>query len=408
MIWPVSRRTIHLDRGDWAVAAALGLGGQFLDGPCIGEFESAFARRVGARHAIATGPGRLALRLILEALDLPRGGEVLMPAYEDASVPEAIREVGLVPVCVDIDPRTQNIDPDAIERRLSPETAAIVVAHIFGIPFDVSALRARLGERRIPIIEDCAHAVGTTHAGRHVGGSGDAALFSFHTTKPFPTLGGGMVVTNSDALAEYVRLRVAGLPLPPRKRLARRFLVAAVTRFLSSRMGFAVLVYPWLRLASRVNVALLDIYNRTLRRLIRIYHTDTRFTNVQARIGLRKLDRLDEAVARRRAHMATLEAALGDRVERPRPPAGGNGYFYTVYAAHRDKVRRRLLTAGIDTGKDLMRNCAEALGQGEDCPVTARVTAQSLQVPVYEQLSDACVARMADILRGALTASCNT
>jgi len=403
-IFPVPRRIVHLYPGVLWDAARLLARVQFLDGPQRGEFEREFAAHVGARHAMATGTGRLALRLLLEAFDLPKGSEVIISAYEDASVPEAVQAAGLMPVCVDIDRRTQNISLDGIREALSAKTSTVIAGHLFGNPFDVPALAEMVRGCGIRIIEDCAHAVGTTLGGRQVGGFGDAAIFSFHTTKPFMTFGGGMAVTNDDAVARKVRERLNGLPFPPRARLARRLLLAFVTAAFTSRPGFALAVYPLLRLTARLNIGLIDIYNRTLRKVIKIEYADTRYTNFQAQVGLRNLARLPDMVARRRAHIVQLDGVLGGKVDKPLALEGSNGYFYTVYCRRRDDARKRLLRAGIDAGKQLMRNCAAALGQADRCPNTARVIEESIQIPIHATLSGKAVARMGRIVADILTA----
>lgn len=402
MMFPVCRRIIHLYSGALRDVLRLTMGGKLIDGPHIGEFERAFAERVGVKHAVATATGRLALRLLLEAFERPRGGEVLIPAYEDTSVPETISNLGMTPVCVDIDPETQNISLDSVRERLTERTSAIVVAHIFGNPFDVPALREMVKDRDVIIIEDCAHAVGTTLGDRHVGSFGDAAIFSFHTTKPFMTFGGGMVVTDNDRAGRAVREHLENLPPPSGVKLLRRILSAFVTSVLAGRAGFALLVYPWLRLMNMLNVDFLDVYNRTGRKAIKIKQTATRYTNLQALVGLKNLRRLDEAVSRRREHIKKLDAVTANRVSKPRTAQGSNGYFYTIYCPQRDALRKKLLRVGIDTGKDLMRNCAVPLGQGDRCPSTARVIAESVQIPIHERLSGRTVDRMAEILDSVL------
>jgi hypothetical protein len=142
---------------------------------------------------------------IFKALGLPSGSEVVLPAYEDMSVPGAVREAGLIPVFADIDPLTLNTDPSRLAEKLTDRTSAVIVAHLFGVPVDTAKVRSSIGGRNILFIEDCAHAVGSRIEGRHVGHEGDLAFFSFNTTKPFNCFGGGMIVTRDAKIHRVLR-----------------------------------------------------------------------------------------------------------------------------------------------------------------------------------------------------------
>ena len=174
--------------------------GQLGGGAEVERLEREIARFAGTRHATATQTGTAALHLALLGLGIGPRKRVLLPSYVCAAVLHAVRYTGARPVLVDVDPATANLDP-ADARRKARGAAAIIVPHMFGLPAPLGELR-RL---RIPIVEDCAMAVGAKWRGRRCGGVGDVAVFSFYATKMLTAGHGGAVVTSRAAVAREIR-----------------------------------------------------------------------------------------------------------------------------------------------------------------------------------------------------------
>lgn len=160
------------------------------------------ARYLGAAHVRAVVNGDLGLMLALAALDLPEGGECLVPSFTFNSSPSAILWNRLVPVFCDIDPETFNLDPAQLPQRLSARTVAILSTHVFGNPCDAEGLRAIAAEKGIPLLFDAAHAYGSLYRGRKVGTLGDLEVFSLSGTKPVTSAEGGLISTGRAELAE--------------------------------------------------------------------------------------------------------------------------------------------------------------------------------------------------------------
>lgn len=179
------------------------LSGNF--GRYIGEFETKFASLCGVNHAIAVSNGTTALHLAIAALDIGLGDEVLVQTLTNMATAFAVSYVGAVPVPVDIDPSTWNIDPALIEAKITSRTKAIVVVHLFGHPVDMDPVLEIAQKHGLLVIEDCAEAHGAKYKGRVVGGLGDIGCFSFYANKIITTGEGGMVTTNNPALAEKIR-----------------------------------------------------------------------------------------------------------------------------------------------------------------------------------------------------------
>jgi dTDP-4-amino-4,6-dideoxygalactose transaminase len=198
---------------DQAVLAVL-RSGQYIGGKLIAEFEAAFAEFCGVPHAIGCNSGTDALVLALRGLGVGPGDEVITCSFSFFATAEAISAVGARPVFVDVDPSSYLIDLDQLEAAITPATKALMPVHLFGRPVDMERLCAIAQRHGLLVVEDCAQASGASWAGRPVGSWGDAGCFSFFPTKNLGGAGDGGAVTCRDAaLAQRVReLAVHGMP----------------------------------------------------------------------------------------------------------------------------------------------------------------------------------------------------
>ncbi|HXF63306.1 MAG TPA: DegT/DnrJ/EryC1/StrS family aminotransferase, partial [Caldilineaceae bacterium] len=179
----------------------------FIMGPEVKAFEEAFAAFCGAAHCVGVGSGTAALELVLRALDIGPGDEVITVAHTFIATAEAISMVGATPVFVDIDPLTYTLDPAALEAAITPRTRAVIPVHLYGQPADMTRILAVAQAHGLAVVEDAAQAHGATWAGRKVGALGDAACFSFYPGKNLGAYGdAGAVTTNRADLADRVRL----------------------------------------------------------------------------------------------------------------------------------------------------------------------------------------------------------
>jgi len=173
-------------------------------GPRVKEFEASFAEFTGAPHAIATATCAASLHLAYLYLDVGPGDEVLVPAQTHVAMAHAVEACGAKPVFVDAEPRTGNVDLDALESLINDNTRAISVVHYLGLPVDMPRLLEIARKRDLFVVEDCAIALGARHGGKHVGLHGDIGCFSFYPVKHICTGEGGMVITTRDDVAERV------------------------------------------------------------------------------------------------------------------------------------------------------------------------------------------------------------
>lgn len=174
--------------------------GWLAQGPKVKEFEKAFASYQKTKHGIATSSGTASLHLLLAALDIGPGDEVIVPAFTWISVANVVLFRRATPVFVDVDPTTYDMDPEELKKKITKQTKAVIVAHLFGLCADMDRILEITGN--IPVIEDAACAAGSTYKGRSAGSIGIAGAFSFHARKVLVTGEGGMITTNDSDLSK--------------------------------------------------------------------------------------------------------------------------------------------------------------------------------------------------------------
>lgn len=223
------------------------------EGPFIKRFEEEFAARVGRKHGIAVTNGTAAIDAAVEALGIGPGDEVILPTFTIISCINQIVRCGAVPVLIDSDPVTWNMDVTKIEAKITERTKAIMVVHIYGLPVDMSPILAIAERYNLKVIEDAAEMHGQSYYGKPCGSFGDISTFSFYPNKHLTTGEGGMIVTDDDELAQACRS-------------LRNLCFQLGKRFVHERLGW-----------------------------------NLRMTNLQAAVGLAQLERLDEFVTRKRS-----------------------------------------------------------------------------------------------------------
>lgn len=182
--------------------------GTFIGGPVLAQFEKDFSNFTGSAHVVGVGNGLDAIRLILEAFGIGPGDEVIVPGFTFYATWLAVMQAGAIPIAVDVEESTCNIDPSLVEQRITARTKAIIAVHLFGRPADMLALKEIAARHGLKLIEDAAQAHGAKLGGMNVGQLGDAAAFSFYPTKNIGALGdGGAVTTDDGSVAEKVTSR---------------------------------------------------------------------------------------------------------------------------------------------------------------------------------------------------------
>jgi dTDP-4-amino-4,6-dideoxygalactose transaminase len=410
MLTAISRYGVRVAPGTEAIIEQCKRTGQLVQGPAIEQFERAFEARIGQGSAIAASYGRMAFYHILKALELPAGSEIIVPALTFWVIPELARAAGLRPVFADVNPDTFTLDPASLEQAIGPRTVAVVPTHLYGLPCDMDPIMDIARRHRLAVVEDCAHALGATYRGRHVGTFGDGALFSFQTLKPLNAYGGGLALVRDAAVAKRVREQVSSLPWPSDDRILNRLRIGRLQRLFTSPGVFTATAFPILWAASWFDWNP-DVYLwEPIRRLDALPSPYAeRFSNVQAAIGLAGLERLDDWTAATREHARKVDAALKDLpgVQTPHvPPHCVHVYYqYCIYTPDRDRVVTRCIRHGVDLETLHVDVCSRLplFDEFQTGTPGAERTEQAIQVPVYASLSDEQMGRIATTVRRVLS-----
>jgi dTDP-4-amino-4,6-dideoxygalactose transaminase len=384
--------------------------GELIEGPAIEEFEEAFSQRHENRLAVTASYGRMAFYYILKALNLPAGSEVIFPALTFWVVPEIARVLGLRPVFVDVNPKTCNMNPSAVDRAVTANTKAIVPTHLYGLPCDMDEILGIATKHNLAVIEDCAHSLGALYRGRPVGTFGDAAFFSFQTLKPLNTYGGGMAVVRDASLAGAVRGLARSEPLPTEAEVRKKLNIGRVQRILTRPSVFRWTLFPILWAASFVR-ARPDVYLWEAIRPLDPLPPDyrRRYSNVQAAIGLEALRHLAgwTAATRRNAELLAQTMTGIPGVQLPGCPADRTHVFYqyALRVSDRDRVVRSCIRRGLDIETLHVDVCTRLpLFQPFWAPaLEADYAAEAVQLPVYSSLSEDQVRWVSRIVKGAVS-----
>ncbi len=326
--------------------------GKFVFGPNVEAFEREAADYLGVPETIGVANGTDAIVLVLDALGIGDGDEVVCPAFTFFATAEAIARVGATPVFADIDPATLNLDPADVERRLTARTKAIMPVHLFGRPAPLAELAA-LG---VPIVEDAAQAFGS----RDIAGTGIASTFSFYPTKNLFGLGdGGLVAVRDAELAERIRM--------------------------------------------------LRFHGSKAKKTFEFIGYNSRLDEVQAaalRIFLRELD--GWTAARREAAARYAELGLGELVELPADEPGHVYHLFVCRSPDRDRIRTALTEAGIGNAQYYLpplhlQPALRYLGYEEgSLPETERAAAENLSLPLWAGITAAQQEEVVEAVRASI------
>ena len=339
------------------------------DGKYVIELEQRIAKLVGVRNCILVSNGTVGLELLIRALELR--GEVIVPAFTFVATAHALQWQEITPVFADIDSATHCLDPESVEKMITPRTTGIIGVHVWGRPCAIEALAAIAEKRKLKLMFDAAHAFGCSYGDRMLGSFGEAEVFSFHATKLMNTFEGGAIVTDNDGLAQKLRLM-------------RNF-------------GFAG-------------------YDRVI-----YVGTNGKMSEVCAAMGLTNLDCLDDVIrcnqANYRAYREQLSGIPGLELARYEERHRGN-YQYVVITVDREAalardelvevlhaenvIARRYFYPGVHR-MEPYRSCFPDAHL--HLPRTERLCAQVLVLPTGTSVSAEAIARIGSVIRTALAAA---
>ena len=365
-MFPVFEPVIEQDDIDSVVGAMRRgeISGSF--GKAIPEFEEKFAAYCRCKFGIAVSSGTTALHLAIASLHLNEGDEVLVSASTNIASALAIYHNNLIPVPIDSEPETWNLDINLLEKLITPRTKAIIPVHLFGHPVDMDALNEIALKYKLYVIEDAAEAHGAEVRGRKVGRFGDMACFSFYANKVITTGEGGMIVTNDESLAEELRLL--------------RNLAFTSPRFQHQKAGY-----------------------------------NFRMTGYQAAMGLSQFNKIDFFIENKRRiakqYNQYLNSVPGICTPAEKEWAKNIYWMYAItidekkFGVSRNQLMVHLLKEGIDTRTFFcpmnIQPCFEHIPKTFEikCPVAERIWHEGLYLPSSINLSETDITYICDKIK---------
>jgi perosamine synthetase len=325
--------------------------GQLAQGPRVEEFEKAFAGYIGTKYAVAVNSGTAGLHVALLAAGIQPGDEVITTPFSFIATANCCLFCNAVPVFADIDNKTFNISPAAIEKKITSKTKAVIIVHLFGQACEMEEISEICRKHNIILIEDACQAHGAIYKGKKVGSFG-IGCFSFYPTKNMTTGEGGMVTTNDENIARLSKMiRAHG----------------QAQRYIHDMLGF-----------------------------------NYRMTDIAAIIGICQLKKLDDANAKRLKNARYLTENLG-KIKGIIPPYIASEckhvfHQYTIkvtenYKMSRDDLQKKMLAKGIGTGIHYpipihKQPLYQKLGYNDIIPIAETVSRQVLSLPVHPYLTE--------------------
>jgi len=313
-------------------------------GKYVDMFEEKFASYCGTKYALTTSNGTTALHLVLVALGIKPGDEVIVPDITFVATGNAVKYVGAKAVIVDIEEDTLCIDPESVKKAITPKTKAIIAVHLYGHPANMEEINKIAEEYDLIVIEDAAEAHGAEVNGKKVGSLGHVGTFSFYGNKIITTGEGGMITTNDENLYE-------------RMRHLRDHAMSKEKRYWHTEVGF-----------------------------------NYRMTNVQAALGLAQLERIDEIIAKKRLIFEWYKEGLKD-IEGIKlnyeAPWAKNVYWMVCLEVEgytekqRDELMKRLKEKNIDTRPYFYPLSDMPMFEKADTPIAHKVYQRGLNLPSY-------------------------
>lgn len=360
-------------------------GGQYIEGSAVKQLEQRLEDYLGVKHVITCGNGTDALRIGLLACGIKNGDEVITTPFSFFATAEAVAQIGAVPVFVDIDPVTFNIDPECIRRNITKKTRGILPVHIFGLPANMDEICDIAEEYHIPVIEDACQAIGAEYHGKKTGALGTVGCFSFYPTKNLGAFGdGGMITTDDDGIAltcRSLKAHAAG----KNGALAYRHLTDEDVPELKELEEAGGLYDPC------------KYYNYLI-------GGNSRLDSVQAAVLLVKLDKLDEYNKRRGSIAKRYSEAFSHLpVQVPALLEGGCKtcwHQYAVLTGKKEELIGFLGKNGVGAGTFYpvplhLQKAFGNLGYREgDLPVSEDVCSRSVCLPIFPELTDEEVSKV--------------
>ena len=351
------------------------------------------------KYAVMVPSARYGFYLLLKAFGIEADDEVIIPGLTYFAIPAMVPLLNAKPVFADIGLQSHVMDPTSFESRITSKTKVVVPTHLFGTPCDMKSISDIAKKHNIKVIEDCAQSTGAKFCGRRVGGWGDAAYYTFGLTKNITTLSGAMITTNDRQIAEFVRTEIEKGSYPNKKRAIKEVAKVLALYVATHPSIYWATVHPAVLLGNKLGKD--PIHERfgepecTYDTLPSYYKEQSKSLAVQAAVGMRQLDRIEELNGSRKRNGRALDMGWKGFSDLGVPfyPDGADPIYMSFVVHHKDRksLENSLRDVGIDTTIGYMNNMSDHTLFQEykmDCPNATKANQELLHIPVHPNLSE--------------------
>ena len=403
----IPRQRIRVPQGAWRTALMSLLRGDLWDGDRIEQLEKAVADYISVADAVTVPSGRAGFHFLFDSLGIEPGSEVICSAFGYPVVPFIVKSLGYDLKFVDCEMHTLGMDPKLLAEACTEKTGAVIATHLYGVPCQIKEIADICARTNTRLIEDCAHCYGASVGGKKIGSFGDAGCFSFETSKVINTMGGGVVTLSDPKVGKRLRQHAADEPRNGMKWLARRLSKTTFEATVTNRLFFNLGVYQMLRLASSADSDEDRFASGYQGDEVSLKGKMGRYTNFQARLGLRQLTTIEARNQRRTDNAERLVGQLDGVIPLQKPISTGPGDYanfmlVSLLANQLSKLAAALLKKGVDSKHLYMRDCSRMFEGERPFPNAARAEKEVLHVPAYPEMSDADVDRVAQAVQEAV------
>lgn len=380
---------------------------KWQNGEYIQRLEKRFAENINSPEAVSFASGRAGFYAILKALDIKRDDEIILQAFTTVALPNIIKSFGAIPIFVDIEKETLNIDPTKIEERITPNTKAIIVQHTFGNPAKIEEIASIAKRYKLYLIEDCAHSLGAKYKGNKTGNFSDAAFFSFGRDKIISSVSGGMVIAKNQELQKKIRKIQEEMDFPDKKEIVKNLLHPIIT-------VPALFSYNLFSLGKVIMfmTTKLKVLNRAYSEIEKNGEIDMKYIkkmpNSLARIALNQMGYIEE-FNKHRIEIAKFyeEKIDNNNISKPKMNSNvGNIYlWYTILADNKKDIISEAAKNNIILGDWFPQaigpesvNLEKASYEKSSCPTAEDISSKCINLPTHHNIGKKEAQKVVDFI----------
>lgn len=407
-----SRQSPNLDLSDFKQVLSTVTSNTIYSGPKIEEFEKQLSDYLNQKYVILVNMGRTAELLALQSLDFSVDDQIIMPSYNFPIVPIIVKMLGLKPVFVDVEEDTFNIDPELIEKNINSKTRAIFITHMCGHPCKMDPILKIAKKYNLKLIEDGVHSLGAEYKSKKVGCFGDISYFSFYVGKSMTTFMGAVAATNDFSLYSKMKAIIQNYKKISLKSLTKEIGYGSLAYFLTKPSIFSFTVYPLFRFLNVFNPQFIDEKMEEPLDIPSWLPAPylTKFTNLQAAVGLSQLNKFEDSLSQRIFNSMKLSQYIQNNksIVAPvvKPDCKHAFLYYFLRAKNRQNFRKDLLINGVDTKRDSNRACSHLNIFKEEykyCPISERISLENTLIPNYPNLSSNDIRDIAEAINSVIS-----